>query len=270
MTDHREGDPLGRLYIPDERDQNYPLRPQATDFEGREAVERGYRYWWADGWWGDQWYTPQCVAYAWIHWLEDGPTTHAPRAPQRRASVMAQGAALLHPDNLYREAQRIDQWPGENYDGTSVRAGADVLRRNGLIREYRWAWDLETVIQAILTEGPLVVGTNWYEQMFYPDAEEGFIEIGGSIAGGHAYELNGVNTERRVFRIKNSWGRDWGKTGHAWISFDDMERLLDERGDACMAFEVSTDLDPATTDEVVSQAAARTPRPPNPAGFQTG
>ena len=32
---------------------------------------------------------------------------------------------------LYHEAQKIDEWPGESYDGTSVRAGGDILRDRG-------------------------------------------------------------------------------------------------------------------------------------------
>jgi hypothetical protein len=32
---------------------------------------------------------------------------------------------------LYHEAQKIDEWPGEDYDGTSVRAALDVLRTRG-------------------------------------------------------------------------------------------------------------------------------------------
>jgi hypothetical protein len=36
--------------------------------------------------------------------------------------------------SLYHEAQKIDEWAGENYDGTSVRAGCDYLRHYGLFR----------------------------------------------------------------------------------------------------------------------------------------
>jgi hypothetical protein len=36
--------------------------------------------------------------------------------------------------SLYREAQKIDEWPGENYSGTSVRAAMDFLRDKGPIR----------------------------------------------------------------------------------------------------------------------------------------
>jgi hypothetical protein len=32
---------------------------------------------------------------------------------------------------LYHEAQKVDEWPGEAYDGTSVRAALDILRKVG-------------------------------------------------------------------------------------------------------------------------------------------
>lgn len=35
------------------------------------------------------------------------------------------------PFALYRAAQKVDEWPGENYSGTSVRATVDVLRTEG-------------------------------------------------------------------------------------------------------------------------------------------
>ena len=44
--------------------------------------------------------------------------------------------------------------------------------------------------------------------------------------GGHAYVINGVNTIKKQFRLKNSWGRKWGQGGHAFISFDDMKKLI--------------------------------------------
>lgn len=41
------------------------------------------------------------------------------------------------PRPLYDIAQTIDEWPGEAYSGTSVRAGLDVARERGLIRARR-------------------------------------------------------------------------------------------------------------------------------------
>ncbi|HEX6021518.1 MAG TPA: hypothetical protein VFZ00_05945 [Solirubrobacter sp.] len=32
---------------------------------------------------------------------------------------------------LYHEAKKVDEWPGDDYDGTSVRAGLDILRKRG-------------------------------------------------------------------------------------------------------------------------------------------
>jgi hypothetical protein len=126
---------------------------------------------------------------------------------------------------------------GNSYDGTSVRAGAKVLQNAGFISIYNWAWDLNTTINSILTLGPVVAGTWWTRDMFYPD-KNGIISANGDKIGGHAYLLDGVNIERKIFRIKNSWGRNWGKNGFAYISFDDMEKLILDDGEICLATEM--------------------------------
>lgn len=218
---------MGRRPAEDPRDAAYPLSAALP----RRAPGVRYRYWWDRGWWGDQGWRPWCVAYAWLHWLEDGPSTVAPRAP-------GVGPAA-DPSRVYYDAQRIDEWPGEAYDGTSVRAGAKVLQGLGFIREYRWGWTLEDLLGAVLQLGPVVVGTWWYAGMFNPDAE-GRIRISGPAVGGHAYLINGVSVARGLFRLKNSWGRRWGNQGRAWISFADMERLIHEQGEVCIALQERT------------------------------
>jgi C1A family cysteine protease len=75
--------------------------------------------------------------------------------------------------------------------------------------------------------------------MFYPD-RRGIIRVGGRLAGGHAYLINGVDTNKKLFRLKNSWGRNWGQYGSAYISFSDMERLIKEYGEICFATEISS------------------------------
>jgi hypothetical protein len=165
------------------------------------------------------------VAYAWSHFIVDSPTTHP--------------APLIPPQQLYDEAQTLDEWPGEGYDGTSVRAGAKALLAHSEVNgEYLWATDLDTVVANVLEVGPVVVGVNWYEQMFTPGSDR-FVRIGGAIAGGHAFKIDGVNTLGRFVRMKNSWGPSWGHGGFARISFEDLARLISEDGEACMAVEVS-------------------------------
>jgi hypothetical protein len=212
---------FGRLRAVDPRDLNFPMRAMFA-----VPSARPYKYWNQSQWYGDQGATSQCVAYSCIHFLEDGPVTHKNVAPP-----------VIAPDWLYGEAQKVDEWEGENYDGTSVRAGFKVLEREKYIKEYRWAAILGDIIECVLEKGPVVMGTNWYESMMKPDPL-GVLSVEGDVAGGHAWLINGVNTKTRIFRMKNSWGRGWGDGGSGWISFNDVDRLLHEAGEACIATEL--------------------------------
>jgi hypothetical protein len=207
---------LGRRPAPDDRDRKHlMIAPTST---------RQFRYWWANGAWFDQGATSSCVGHAFAHYLEDGPVTQ----PNYRADPFA----------IYNAARRLDEWEGEDYDGTSVRGGAKALKAWGLIESYQWTFDLATTIYALLEVGPLVVGTNWYSSMYETD-DLGNVTVSGSVDGGHAYLLNGVNLSTERVRFKNSWGRNnFGMYGHGYLSFTDLARLIAEGGEVCRAVEV--------------------------------
>jgi len=117
-----------------------------------------------------------------------------------------------------------------------VRAAFQVLKRRGLVISYHWAFKLEDVIETVLHRGPVVMGTSWYEGMSQPGPDHR-LHIEGDLQGGHAWTINGVNVPERTFRMKNSWGREWGHRGFGYIGFDEIEQLLDDQGEACLAIE---------------------------------
>jgi hypothetical protein len=220
---------LGRIYVEDKRDLNYLIKNNQKLIQSISTKPQilTQRFWDANGWWGNQGALPQCVGYSWSHWLEDGPVQQSGKPP------------VVHPSTIYFNAQKLDQWPGENYNGTSVRGAVKYLQQIGKVKSYYWAFDLPTLVNTVLKVGPVVVGTNWYNGMFSPD-KSGNIRLTGRFVGGHAYLINGVDLNKKVFRLKNSWGKSWGIGGHAYISFNDMTRLIRENGEICLATEVGS------------------------------
>ena len=207
---------LGRRPAPDLRDQQYQMRrlvprtvPQKT---------RLYRI----GPILDQGFTSSCVGQAWRQWLSS-------------ALMMTRDG----PDALtiYTSAQKVDEWDGEDYEGTSVRGGVKVLQALGRVASYVWSSDADVIRDYELSGlGVVVIGVNWYTSMFDIDAK-GYLRVSGSVEGGHAVVLGGYSVERKAHRLINSWGKSWGEQGRAWLLHEDLRRLLNEDGEGCAATE---------------------------------
>lgn len=134
---------------------------------------------------------------------------------------------------IYNRAKELDEWPGTDYEGSSVLAAIKAGKEHGWYTEYRWAFDESDLAAAIGYKGPAVLGVNWYEGMLDVDAS-GFVHVTGNILGGHAILCNGFSVKKQAYRVHNSWGQGWGVNGDAFISTADMRRLLAERGEACI------------------------------------
>ena len=205
----------GRVHVPDKRDNQHKLKARKS--------KRTRRMWRDDQVWDNQLREPSCVGHAWWFLLASQPHTW----PFHRK---------LDPNGLYELCKFRDEYEGEDYEGTSVRAGADVLKTLGLIKAYEWSWNLDTTVNAVLEKGPVVLGLPWYKGCDEPD-RRGVIRATGDLLGGHCILATGVDTKKKEFRLKQSWGQEVGDDGHIYLPFEDMEKMFDVDAEACMAIE---------------------------------
>jgi len=211
---------LARLVQFDERSRNHPIMAAV----GTKKKPRSYS--WSCAQHLDQGSEGACVGFSMTHELIARP-----------AEVQHLSAPFAR-EQVYWEAQRIDEWEGGSYpgasptyEGTSVLAGIKVLQKMGYIEGYKWAFGLNDLVMAVGYCGPAVLGVPWYEGMFDPWAC-GHLHVQGELMGGHAILCNGVNVKDRTFTLHNSWGAAWGNGGDAKVSWDEMDRLLHEQGEA--------------------------------------
>ena len=201
---------LGRLEQFDERSRSFPVaavlqadQPRSYSWHVPITLNQG-----REG---------ACVGFSMAHDLASTP-------------VAIKGVTNDTGKDIYKSAQRIDEWPGEDYSGTSVLAGIKTLQSRGYVKEYRWAFDIQDLAVAVSRLGPAILGIPWYSGMY--SAPGGKLKISGEVVGGHAILCHGYSVKRREFKLHNSWGLGWGVEGNAWIPWDDLDRLLHERGEA--------------------------------------
>lgn len=209
--------PLGRERYHDPRSLSYPVL--ATDVVVRSKAWRRY------GSVLDQGSLGSCTGNAAAHGLNSSPF-HVTATP-----CFKETDAIA----FYSLATSLDAFPDTYPPVDSGSSGVGVskaVQSLGHITAYRWSFGFDHFLQALM-QGPVLCGTNWHQNMFYPDSD-GLVHPVGDIAGGHEYLANGVNVTSKLIRFQNSWSSLWGVSGHFYMTFDDFTALLNEGGDAVL------------------------------------
>jgi len=158
----------------------------------------------------------------------------------------------VSPRMLYVMARRYDEWPGEDYDGSSARGAMKGWNKHGVTTELVWPYltgkkakahdsftvgrasdarlrplgsyfrvnhkDLVAMHSAIAEVGILYATSSVHDGWDTP-RKDGAIPYSSSRTGGHAFAI--VAFDERGFWIQNSWGNDWGFHGFGLVSYDD-------------------------------------------------
>lgn len=205
------------------RNVEHPVTNRAFPFVTRTEQPIVTKSWARYGDTLDQGDVGACTGFAAAHCLNMKPNYVAGEGTRKHTDAMS----------LYTRATVLDEFDGEypgQDTGSSGNGVCKAMREAGLITEWRWAFGLDHALQALM-HSPIMVGTWWYSEMFYPSAT-GRLNVSGQRVGGHEYVITGVKSARdRTLWVQNSWGPYWGYKGRAIMSFADLDRLLREDGD---------------------------------------
>jgi len=153
----------------------------------------------------------------------------------------------------YEKAKIYDEWPGNSYEGSSVRGGLKAANKEGVCLERLWRYrpnkkgkphrlakanaakykvssyarvvGIDNVKRAIFENG-IVVGAALVHEGWFRPQTTGIIPLKNKfkILGGHAFALVGYGG--KGFWVANSWGRNWAKDGFGVLLYQDAKLHL--------------------------------------------
>jgi len=155
----------------------------------------------------------------------------------------------VSPRMLYEMAKRYDEYPGENYTGSSARGAMKGWNKHGVCAEAAWPYqaagapgglndertsdalgrplgayfrvnhkDLVAMHSAMAEVGILYATASVHQGWMTP-GKDGVIPYPTKALGGHAFAI--VAYDERGFWIQNSWGSGWGQAGFGLLTYDD-------------------------------------------------
>jgi hypothetical protein len=215
----KRGGRLGRHIHFDERSRGFrvPLRAAAKIVS---------RTWDRDVKPFDQGAIGSCTGNAAVGVLATAPFRTVRKKGVRYANPLAR--------EVYSQATKMDVIAGvypPKDTGSTVLAAMKALKKLGLAKGYDWCFGLDDVLRTISTIGPVELGVNWYEGFDRPD-KSGRVKVSGSLRGGHAFEVLGVDAKAKTVLAVNSWGTGYAAGGYFSFSWKDLDRLLQESGEA--------------------------------------
>ena len=213
--------------VPDIRDLPYqatlrPLAPKIPVPEGLTILDQG-----REG---------ACTGFGLagvIHRLLDTHAAGRPTGETRRVS----------PHMLYAMAKLYDEWPGEDYDGSSLRGALRGFFNNGVCQRDLWPIGTKTFASLEAAKDARRTGLGAYYRLRpvlsdYHAAlnEAGAIYVSAAVHAGwdkpkdgrivpqkggplHAFAVIGY--DETGFFVQNSWGPKWGNKGTAHWPYDD-------------------------------------------------
>jgi len=162
------------------------------------------------------------------------------------------------PRMLYEMARKHDEWPGEQYSGSSCRGAIRGWRNMGVCSAEAWPYDPQNPGELTIARARAArvhtLGAYYRLRPEISDYHATLNEVGASYAsakvhsgwsnprtkdldpalivpserpiGGHAFAI--VGYDERGFIIQNSWGKDWGGRGFAfWLYEDWLDTVTD-------------------------------------------
>ena len=170
-----------------------------------------------------------CVGHGHTNILMAGPTPHKTYPDFATEDKAHQFARRLYFDATGDSTYQQGAWP---------RDACASLVNWGLIDSYWSVSQVEDIITALLTFGPVGIAVPWYESMYYGDdalaRDYGnyWIKVNfqSRHVGYHWIALTGIDLAPnsgapQFVRVQNSWGSGWGYNGTARLTIENL-RLL--------------------------------------------
>lgn len=171
-------------------------------------------------------------------------------ALQAAVKAKTKQSVTLSPRGIYVLAKQYDEWPGEDYEGTSIIGGLKAVREIGAYLEDNWPYEnkskpktarktsykisayselkgVEQILNA-LRENKIIVAMIQVTDDFDKTDKDGRVTVKLPLKtiGAKAISIVGYNKKTPEFKFANDWGAAWGKDGFGLIKDTDLTRIM--------------------------------------------